>query len=678
MDAGDATQGMPLASLTQGEDIITLMNLAGYDVMAAGNHEFDFGAEQLLANAELADFPILAANVYRDGQPLLEGTSKGGSGCHTIVERDGVQVGFFGLTTTETATSTTPSGIAGLEFLDEVETAKKEIDELEEEGADVIIAICHMGDLAVSPCTSADLAKALSEDPGYSGKLDAIIDGHSHTVEDLTVGDTLIVQTGSSMAAVGKLTLTIDGNDQVRADSEMLNAAALAEQSVTADPEVTAKLEEISASQSVLLEEEIGTLDTTLWAGWIGSIGPVRLQETNFGNLVTDAFREAGEAFLETAAPEEERKLPVVAVENGGGIREAISNGTVMVGDLVAAFPFSNTLYMKKVTPAVLYEIMELSAQYMDGQDPETGMLLQGYIDGSFLQVSGFTVEFDTGAEKGSRVVSITLDGQETPLDRKDDSTQLLLVSNNYIMEGGSDYAVLASLPKYGEAGGELETIRAYLETCMAEGTMDRYASAGSRLLLRGDGYKPAEYIAYITVADENGQPMAGKALSYRVDGGERINGVTDENGRMALTLPDGPHGVRLSDSQNEVYVDNYSGLGLQEDDLRTFPALTFLSDGSCDPVATPMPSPSPSVTEEPSITPSITAVPEPSEAGKPGETVTAKPTASPAPLTPDQVKSPDTGDSRNTAFWAAAASAAAAAGIGLAWLSARSRRKTV
>ena len=78
VDAGDATQGMPLASLTQGKDIITLMNLASYDVMAAGNHEFDFGADRLLANAELADFPILAANVYRDGQPLLEGTSEGG------------------------------------------------------------------------------------------------------------------------------------------------------------------------------------------------------------------------------------------------------------------------------------------------------------------------------------------------------------------------------------------------------------------------------------------------------------------------------------------------------------------------------------------------------------------------------------------------------------------------
>ena len=63
VDAGDATQGLPLASLTKGADIIELMNLAGYDLMTAGNHEFDFGTDQFLSNVKLADFPILAANI---------------------------------------------------------------------------------------------------------------------------------------------------------------------------------------------------------------------------------------------------------------------------------------------------------------------------------------------------------------------------------------------------------------------------------------------------------------------------------------------------------------------------------------------------------------------------------------------------------------------------------------
>ncbi len=200
VDAGDATQGLPLASLTKGADVIELMNLAGYDLMTAGNHEFDFGTEQFLSNVALADFPILAANIYREGQPLLQDVQEGNNGCHTVIQRDGVKIGFFGLTTVETATSTNPAGIADLEFEDEVETAKKEINELEAEDVDVIIAVCHLGNTDAS-CTSVDLAEAMTGE--YQDKIDVIIDGHSHTVENDETNGILIVQTGSGMTGSG-------------------------------------------------------------------------------------------------------------------------------------------------------------------------------------------------------------------------------------------------------------------------------------------------------------------------------------------------------------------------------------------------------------------------------------------------------------------------------------------
>ena len=96
------------------------MNLEGYDLMTAGNHEFDFCTEQFLANAAAAKFPILAANVLRNGQPLLKGVQNGNNGNHTIIERNGVKIGFFGLTTADTATSANPSGIADLTFMNEI------------------------------------------------------------------------------------------------------------------------------------------------------------------------------------------------------------------------------------------------------------------------------------------------------------------------------------------------------------------------------------------------------------------------------------------------------------------------------------------------------------------------------------------------------------------------------
>ncbi len=579
VDVGDATQGMPMASLTKGADVIELMNLAGYDLMTAGNHEFDFGTEQFLSNVALADFPVLAANIYQDGTPLLDGMQEGSDGCHTVMERDGVRIGFFGLTTVQTATATNPTGIAGLEFRDEIETAKKEIDELEQEDVDVIVAVCHLGD-GDAPCTSIALADAMTGE--YQDKLDVIIDGHSHTVENREQNGILIAQTGSGMTGVGKLTLTVSA-DEVEATEELLTAADMA--NVPTKAAVTQKLQQIEASQAELLEESIGQTNTTLWAGWIGDIATTRFVETNFGDLVADAFWDAATSFLQQNGTPEEKTMPVIAVENGGGIREAVPNGEITKGDLIAAFPFSNTLYMKKITPQILYQMMEVSGSLLDGQDPETGMLLQQQISGGFLQIAGFQVVFDPDGAEGEKVVRITLAGQSKPLDRNDTTTQLILVSNNYIMSGGNDYTMLADLPKYGEAGGELETIQNYIARCLEDGVLVDYAGLQNRIMMTGGQYQPKDYMAAILVTDEKGNPLPNQALSYRVDGGQRMNANTDGNGFLRITVTDGSHGVRLSDAQAEVYVDNYAGLGMREDALRQWPELTFLTDGSCDPV---------------------------------------------------------------------------------------------
>ena len=360
VDAGDATQGLPLASLTKGADVIELMNLAGYDLMTPGNHEFDFGTETFLSNAQKADFPVLAANIYRNGSPLLKDVQEDSSGCHAVLEQNGVRIGFFGLTTADTASSTNPAGIKDLEFRDEIETAKTEINHLEEEGADVIVAMCHMGNMDAS-CTSADLADAMTGE--YQDKIDIIIDGHSHTVENEETNGILIVQTGSGMAGIGKLTLEVRG-DEVSASEELLGPADLAD--IVPDAAVAERLKQIESSQSDLLGETVGTTETTLWAGQVGVVALTRLVETNYGNFTADAFRSAAETYLQTLGTDTD--LPVIAVENGGGIRAMSPNGDITMGDLISAFPFSNTIYLKKVTPAILYEVMEVSGTALDGQ----------------------------------------------------------------------------------------------------------------------------------------------------------------------------------------------------------------------------------------------------------------------------------------------------------------------
>ena len=452
VDAGDATQGLPLASLTKGNDVIELMNLADYDLMVPGNHEFDFGTEAFLENVDLAEFPVISANIYRDGSLLLAGTQEGNEGCHTVIERDGVKIGFFGLTTVHTASATNPEGLDGVEFTDEIEAAKAEITHLEEAGADVVIAVTHMGDeTGGAPCTSADLAEAMTGE--YAGRLDAIIDGHSHTVENDEVNDVLIVQTGTGLSAVGKLTVSVQPGQDPSLQEELLGVDAF--QNIMPDPEVEQKLTEIGAEQEEMLNEEIGALSTTLWAGTIGQV---------------------------------------------------------------------------------------------------------------------------------------------PPLDRNDSETKIILAGNNYILSGGSDYDMLAGLPKYAEAGGELETIRSYIEKNLENGILTGYAGTEGRISYSGSVYQPKDYtVSVLQIVDEAGNPYADREISYRVDGGEGIMGKTDSDGYLKITLSDGGHGIRVSDAQAEVYVDNYAGIGLVTDAIRPVLKLTAPAPGSEIPVkeqGTPEPEP--------------------------------------------------------------------------------------
>ena len=110
LDAGDASQGTPLVNLDYGKTAFEFMNAAGYDAMAPGNHELDWGIDNLLQNAELANFPILAANIT----DKISGELKFKD--HVIFEKGDFKVGVFGLDTPEAMTKTHPDKVRGITF----------------------------------------------------------------------------------------------------------------------------------------------------------------------------------------------------------------------------------------------------------------------------------------------------------------------------------------------------------------------------------------------------------------------------------------------------------------------------------------------------------------------------------------------------------------------------------
>ena len=140
-------------------------------------------------------------------------------------------------------------------------------------------------------------------------------------------------------------------------------------------------------------------------------------------------------------------------------------------------------------------------------------------------------------------------------------------------MSGGNDYTMLASLPKLGEPGGELEVMRAYFEACLADGSFANYARPQGRIRMDGGSYAPKDYTATLLV-ERDGQPLADAEVSYILDGGAAVAARTDGQGYLRITVADGAHSVRLAGGTREVYIDNYLGIGLVEDALRTYPVL--------------------------------------------------------------------------------------------------------
>lgn len=573
VDAGDATQGGTLAALSQGADVITLMNAAKYDAMALGNHEFDYGQDVLFKNVESADFPMLSANtVFKDTQkPILEGRTYAGgtkinNGQYIMLERKGIKVGIFGITTPETATKTNPKGIENIEFKDPTEVSREMIAALQQEGAELIICLAHLG---VDPSTDpANTSTGLAEAIGAADGLDIIIDGHSHTEYGAKkTNGVLIQQTGSSSKNVGVLTFTLENSN--RTDDGHLMDAKTAFATYAPNPEITALAQKLVAANEEKLKPVIGNTQTALWGGSIGDTEIARIGEINLGNLIADAMTEEAKELLASDAYKDSpyKNLPIVALENGGGVRATIKRGDITVGDSINVLPFGNTLAFKEVTPAILYEALENGVSKVVSQDPETGLITgQG---GCFPQISGMSFTYDPAqpardTEKniaGSRVKAIYLDGSSEPLKREDTSTKIVLCSNDYEIAGGDGYDMLVGRPSVGEGGSLEEVFRDHLTRLTAAGGGSFLAPASQGRIQTAGAYESKPYAASIKVSgpDEMGS-LAGKTVEYQVDGGAVQTGVLDENGALSFDLlPDGPHSIRIGDA-DDVLVNNYSG----------------------------------------------------------------------------------------------------------------------
>ena len=421
MDAGDFIQGDPTVSVSEGATAVELMNMAGYDVVSMGNHEFDYGYENMKTLAATAEFPIVDANVLYNGKVAFEENV-------VFTAPDGTKIGVFGLDTPETATKAHPAKIQGVTFLAEdklFDCAKKQVAALEAEGCDYIVCLGHLGiDDESTGNRSIDLLKKVSG-------IDVFIDGHSHsTLGEVTaaaeaagITGTAVTSTGTKLENVGVVTI----------NGESISAT------VTALADLTAEDADIAARAAAIqkeIDDDYGTVFAKTEVALNGEKDPGnRTEETNLGDLICDALVWGAKKNGETVD---------AAVTNGGGIRASIAAGNITKKDINTVLPFGNTLGIVKVTGAELLEALEASTYCTPAAI------------GGFPQVSGieFTVDTTVAYDQGDLYPGSTYYGpksiQRVTIETVggkafDPKATYSIATNDFMAAGGDTYYAFAA-----------------------------------------------------------------------------------------------------------------------------------------------------------------------------------------------------------------------------------------
>lgn len=204
-DCGDISQGTPYYNLFQGEVEVKMMNLMGYDAMTIGNHEFDFGLENMARLFRMANFPVVCAN-YDVSGTVLEGLVKP----YTILKRNGLKIGVFGLAP-KMEGLVQADKCEGVVYKEPIAVAQEVVDVLRnKEQCDVVICLSHLG---IRSNNGDSDEKLVAETHG----IDAILGGHSHTFMQKPIfymnadGQSIpVLHTGRSGIYVGEMKLTLN------------------------------------------------------------------------------------------------------------------------------------------------------------------------------------------------------------------------------------------------------------------------------------------------------------------------------------------------------------------------------------------------------------------------------------------------------------------------------------
>lgn len=556
VDSGDAIFGTYFSRYSEGLDIINLMNLVGYDLMALGSSEISFGLDSFFRCLNAANFPILSSNVYMNEKPLLNQTGKS-NGQNSIIEIAGKKVGFFGLTTEETRFVCFSPDLKNIFFKDEIEAAKSEVKKLKQQNVDAIVALAHIGDDLSSKITNKEIAKKV---PG----IDVIIDAYSHKEYIFEENSVLITQTGAGLANLGKINIKFSKNKPKKIKASLISANEIGK-TINPDSKITRIYRNLKSKIGDFQDTVIGKVRNNLYGSVYNNVDISNISETNMGNFVCDAMLDSGKKLLENT---ENSDLCVVSLINGKSICGSIKSGYIKMDQVYSLFPSDRKIYVKVITPKTLYQLLEEFASKITFCYAQNECATPRF--SCFPHVSGVEIEIDPYAESydysknlsGKRITNIKINSGgkiSEILSRDDDKSRIALIFSDDLMYNFASYDLNSST-----SGDYLyDVVANYIKTLTYKNFGEfSYPYFDKRVKIHQKNLKQT-FDSEITLKDETGK-LSLVPVELTIDGNDPEYFRTDENAKIELkSLSSGPHIVKLKycDKFSEIYINNEIGL---------------------------------------------------------------------------------------------------------------------
>lgn len=335
-DAGDLVQGTYYFSLLNGVVEMKMLDMLKYDIRTLGNHEFDKKMNGLGDMLALSKVPVVASNYDFSNTDLAQYVVPS-----KILNAGKIKVGFIGLNV-RLLNLVNKTACEGVVWQDAVNVADKYAEELRKQGADIVIALSHLGYEADSDAYYYD--KGLAKRTKH---IDMIIGGHSHTtlrtavyVTDLDGDKVPIVQTGSKGLNLGYAKIKLDDKGKPSFTYRLIPVDKRLDNRV--DATFSSIIEDYAAEVKEKMEVKLG------YAPYYISRGT---PESALGNLTADGLIWMAKQF--------HNKTADVAVYNSGGVRANISNGDITLGDVYAVYPFDNVLSLVTIKGSKLKELLK-------------------------------------------------------------------------------------------------------------------------------------------------------------------------------------------------------------------------------------------------------------------------------------------------------------------------------